>query len=217
MDKHKARLLISVIISLAAGICAIVGAVIHLTKSGAAIFAYYTVDSNIFMAIAALIYCAAALPVLTGKRKTVPKAVMVIKYFATVTVSITMLVVIFVLAPYYDDYLQGLRHLMIDGQLLYHHLLCPLLSILAFLFFDPPVEKKASLPFLSLIPTLIYAVVTALLNTAKLLYGPYPFLLVYEQPVYMSVVWFFAIHGIALLIGLGLYFGHRAIRKKLRK
>ena len=40
----------------------------------------------------------------------------------------------------------------------------------------------------------------AILNIAKLYVGPYPFLHVYEQPVYMTVFWIFAIIGGNVLI-----------------
>ena len=39
-----------------------------------------------------------------------------------------------------------------------------------------------------------------ILNIAKLYVGPYPFLHVYEQPVYMSVFWILAIIGGNVLI-----------------
>ena len=45
--------------------------------------------------------------------------------------------------------------------------------------------------------------------------GPYPFLHVYEQPVWASVLWFIAIPGGAYLIALLLRFGRRRCAKKL--
>ena len=43
--------------------------------------------------------------------------------------------------------------------------------------------------------TIVYAIPVLILNIAKLYVGPYPFLHVYEQPVYMSVFWILAILG----------------------
>ena len=49
------------------------------------------------------------------------------------------------------------------------------------------------------IPTVIYAVVVVILNILKLLEGPYPFLYVYKQPWYISLVWAVGIVGANLL------------------
>ena len=53
---------------------------------------------------------------------------------------------------------------------------------------------------MALLPTLVYALVLVILNLAKLVDGPYPFLKVYQQPVYMSCIWVLAILGGAYLI-----------------
>lgn len=55
---------------------------------------------------------------------------------------------------------------------------------------------------IAFLPTLIYAVVMVILNIAKAVHGPYPFLYVYEQPIYMSVVWGIVIPGIAWIIAI---------------
>ena len=55
---------------------------------------------------------------------------------------------------------------------------------------------------LILLPTIGYAIIALILNFAKLLYGPYPFLHVYEQPVYMSFVWLVVILSMAYVLAL---------------
>ena len=56
----------------------------------------------------------------------------------------------------------------------------------------------------AMLPTLLYGTITMLLNILRKLNGPYPFLHVYEQPVYMSIIWFIAIIGGSYLIALGI-------------
>ena len=52
--------------------------------------------------------------------------------------------------------------------------------------------------------TIAYAIVFITLNILKVYEGPYPFLMVYKQPVYMSIVWFILIVGGAFGIGKGI-------------
>ena len=49
--------------------------------------------------------------------------------------------------------------------------------------------------------TIAYAIVFITLNILKVYEGPYPFLMVYKQPVYMSIIWFILIVGGAFGIG----------------
>ena len=78
----------------------------------------------------------------------------------------------------------GLYNLLFKGSMLYHHTLCPILAILSFAF----VEKYDNLNAVKgLYFTLIYAAVMIALNVLKIVEGPYPFLLIYKQPVLHSV------------------------------
>ena len=55
---------------------------------------------------------------------------------------------------------------------------------------------------IAVIPTLIYAIIALILNLARRMDGPYPFLRVYRQPVSASAFWFAAILGGNYLIAL---------------
>jgi len=55
-----------------------------------------------------------------------------------------------------------------------------------------------------LIPTIIYAIISIILNILKVMDGPYLFLHVYNQPIYASVLWIIGILGGAYLIALGI-------------
>ena len=86
----------------------------------------------------------------------------------------------------------------------YQHFLCPLLSIGSFLLVDSFQElvDKTTLR-LALIPTVFYAIAAVIGNITKVIYGPYPFLHVYEQSVYMSIFWTVIIVGMAYFISFG--------------
>ena len=203
--------------SLASAGLSVFGVMKHLLGHGFSSLVYYTLDSNVFLAVAALIYCGNLFPVLFGWKKAIPGTVRKLKYIATAAISITFFVVLFVLPFYYDSYFAGLRTLLFSGSNLYLHLLSPLCAIASFLCFDPVSERSKALPFLSILPMLAYALVTTLLNLLRVIYGPYPFLRVYEQPVWVSVLWFFGLALFALAIGAGLYLGQRSMRRPPKK
>ncbi len=100
--------------------------------------------------------------------------------------------------------------LFVGGANLYHHVLGPILAIAAFLALEKEYVPSKKDALLAAVPTLVYAIVTALLNALYILHGPYPFLYVHEQPLWMSVMWFVLITGMAYLLALAL----RAIKKK---
>lgn len=83
--------------------------------------------------------------------------------------------------------------------MLYHHTLCPILAILSFVF----VEKYENLNTIhGLYFTIIYAIIMISLNVLKVVEGPYPFLLVYKQPIIHSIIWTVIIFAITYAIAL---------------
>ena len=114
--------------------------------------------------------------------------------------------VLFVLAP--DAGKHGYRTLLTEGDMLYHHLLCPVLALIVLVALERPALPLRDAA-LAVIPTLVYAIITLILNLARRLDGPYPFLRVYRQPVSASAFWFVAILGGNYLIALAV----RAIAK----
>ena len=50
--------------------------------------------------------------------------------------------------------------------------------------------------------TMIYAIIIIALNIIKIVEGPYPFLLIYNQPVVHSVIWTIVILAITYAIAL---------------
>ena len=83
--------------------------------------------------------------------------------------------------------------------MLYHHTLCPLIALASFIL----IEKYDDLNVLhGLIFTIIYAIIMIALNVLKIVEGPYPFLLVYNQPVIVSVLWTIVILAITYAIAV---------------
>ena len=153
-------------------------------------FAYYTIDSNIFVLVSAILYIVT--------RKNIPEIVHLAKYSSTVSVLITFLVVVFLLYPMSDF---NFQFLFLEGPNLLMHVLCPIIALISFLFFEENnLENTLKNNFRALYFTVIYAVIMIGLNILKIVVGPYPFFTFYEQPVLMSVLWILGIFIGALIL-----------------
>ena len=158
--------------------------------------AYYTIDSNIFLLISTILYLLTI--------NNVPKIVQLLKYSSTLSVFITFLVVVFVLYPMYNF---NFQFLFLDGPNLYMHVLCPILALISFIFFDSnEIENSLKNNLRSLYFTIIYAIILISLNILNVVSGPYPFLKVNQQSPLMSVFWIVLILGGALILSKVLLF-----------
>ena len=115
-------------------------------------FKYFTVDSNVFAGIVALIYIIYLGLLAKGKISELPKWLSYLKVAATTGVTLTMMVTVFFLAPQspttYFAYFMNSNLIM--------HLITPLLCIISFIFFEPAkLSFKESL--LGIGPMLLYS------------------------------------------------------------
>ena len=158
-------------------------------------FQYYTEDSNILMLIVSLI-----IVYYLAFNKKIPKWLEILNHMAVLGLTITFLVVIFILAPMYKF---NYTWFLFSGAMLYFHTLCPILAIITYLFFTKTNIENKYIPH-TMIFTIIYSIVLIILNICKVVEGPYPFLMVHKQPVYMSILWILLIDGGAFLLSWGL-------------
>lgn len=158
-------------------------------------FQYYTQDSNYFSLCVSVAFLIAACR--RRREDPLPQWLLTLRYLATCLLTVTFLVITLVLAPPYGWL--GYRVTLFTGAMSFQHLLCPVLSFVSFFLFED-CPRGRHLPLLALIPTVLYAVVSTLLNAARVLHGPYPFLYVYEQPWWQSVIYAVVIIGGAYLV-----------------
>ena len=159
--------------------------------SGTKMLRYYTNDSNIL----AMAVCAVCLPVglfCLLKDRPLPKWMQRIRHIAASCLMVTFIVAACILVPmeahntFYD--------FMIEGDYLYVHTLCPLLMLLS-VAVQGGKRLTAKHALAAVIPTAIYGAVSIFMNIRGAYEGPYPFLRVMRQPVYMSVLWCIVIVG----------------------
>ncbi|MBP3852991.1 MAG: hypothetical protein J6D18_00315 [Erysipelotrichaceae bacterium] len=166
-----------------------------LWQHGFQMLQYYTELSNLFSGFASLY-----MVMQIRKENRVTAEAKGFRYIALCLTTVTFLVVITVLGPMY-----GYGWILFAGQMLWTHTLCPILSALIFLFLErrPKLEKKQIA--YTLVPTLIYGIVAVIGNLTHVIVGPYPFLMVLDQPWWASVLWFIAILAGAYALAWGYY------------
>lgn len=217
--KRNFRLTMSLIINIIIIVLEIIGTTICASNTGLEMFSFYTTDSNIFALTACIVFAAFTVRALFFKDKPdIPKPVKILKYISVCCLSVTFIVVVTMFAPVLGE--DGYVQMLFEGDFLYYHFACPLLSLISFVLFEGGTELEEAYSVAATIPTAIYAVVAVLLNIFRIISGPYPFLEIYNQPVYLSVLWFLMIIGVSFLSAaiirfLGGIFAPKAERKPL--
>ena len=160
-------------------------------------FIFYTEDSNILSAcICAMVAVSQLVCIFTGRE--LPRWLHTLKYIATCCLTMTFLTVVFVLGPYCADQ-GGVVFLLTESSMLYHHLLNPLCAFVSFVLLEREPKLPARCVPLALVPTMLYGSVALWANYQRLITGPYPFLLVYQQTTRQTVLWCAAILAMNLL------------------
>ncbi len=172
----------------------IIGVILTVRTIGYIDVAYYTEDSNLLSLVISVIFL---VYLLKGK---VPKYVSIIKYMSVLCLMVTFLVVLFILGPMYNFNYQWL---FFTNDLIFFHLLCPIVAFVSFVFFEEhEFDRKDSLRACYF--TFIYAIILVILNIVDVVEGPYPFLMVRKQSIIMSLVWGIVIVGGSYILALGI-------------
>lgn len=212
MNQNK-RKVISLVCNIIIVIMEIIALILSIIKSGLGIFKMYTQDSNLLLLITCALF--STYQILNFKKGIdIPKIVSTLKYISTCMVTITLLIVLLVLIPMAG--FNTIGYMLFDGSMLFHHTLCPILAIISFVFFDEmEISKKETL--YAFLPTLGYGFVMVILNLVRVVEGPYGFLYVYQNPVYVTIIWGIVLLGFAYLISLFFKFIKNKCNNKLKK
>lgn len=116
-------------------------------------FKYFTVDSNVFAGIVALVYMIYLILLSKGKIKVMPKWLSYLKLAAATGVTLTMMVTVFFLAP--KSTTTYFAYFMNSN--LFMHLITPLLCIISFIFFEP-AQLSFIESFTGTCPMILYAI-----------------------------------------------------------
>ncbi len=163
----------------------IIGFGISISRRKLEIFVYYTQLSNLVTLFSSLVFVFAGGSAFSAS----------LRYLSSCMLTMTFFVTVFVLVPQMED---GFRKLMVSGNGLYHHTLCPLISIGSYILWEP----HASCWLLPTALTFIYGLVMLGLNYTKKYDGPYPFFRVHNQSVTATVIWMAVLTGFIALVSL---------------
>lgn len=211
MESMK-KIVLSIVVNSALVVLAVVGAVGSIQNHGSVLesMVYYTQDSNLFLGITSLLYVIALARILRKKATQIPFWIRRLRYFSICCISVTLFVVLLILAPMAKP-LGGLKWILFTDAMLYQHLLSPVIAIAAFLLLEKSPELRFKETFYALIPTLIYAAVIYPLNIAGIVDGPYPFLQVGNMSLGMSVLWFFIVLFLSYALAFLMWLCNRKI------
>lgn len=122
---------------------------------------YFTVLSNILMALTALVMIVFNVMLLVNAQASAPGWAIALKHVGTVAVMLTFSVVFMIFVPS-----TGVKF-MIEGDSLYMHLITPLIAAVGFMFFDPGPAVSWWFTAVSMIPMMLYAVLYYIMVMVK--------------------------------------------------
>ena len=162
----KTKIKISIVINILIFILTIAASIIMFTgfkfmfgpspnveSTSIGMFRFFTVDSNVFMGIMALIFAVYEIRLLKEKVKEIPFILYILKLMATSAVGLTFVVVFTYLGPICKD---GIIT-MLQNSNLFFHLIIPVLSMINFVVFERTNIIKFKHCLFGIIPMLLYA------------------------------------------------------------
>ena len=192
MNRNKCALICNILLVILGGIG------LYLACSENNVVEYYTNDSNILCLLSSLLFV--IYMIIKKDVGEIPFFASLLRYMATACLTLTFFVVFYLASTAGDTYFEGLLMFFTNGSMLFYHLLCPIISFISFTFFegDRRLNKKKTI-YLAMIPTVVYAIILIILNASNVVEGPYPFLMVNKNPVYISLIWVVVILGLNYL------------------
>ncbi len=191
----------------------------HSFMGGSRVFMYFTIQSNIAMAIISAIGCNYMI-----KNKLPGKAWQIIKFVGTVSITLTGVVFCFVLAPTLGEHAWNIQNVLT-------HVIVPLAAIMDFFVVSNVFSIQKKNVFFVIIPPILYAIYAGVgyvqgWQFAEGINYPYFFLnwgskagaigFTNELPFMGTVWWILALLIFLIVVGL-LYLSLADLLKKMRK
>ncbi len=145
-------------------------------------FLYYSDNAGMFALSSSIIYV-----IIVLAKKEPNFLCLALRYVSTTCLVLTLVGTFYVATTTGENYLDS----FIKGSHLFNNLLCPIVSSISFTMFegDRRLNKKKTIWY-ALIPTVIYGVIMLVCNVSNTFTGPYPFMMINDNPVYITVIVF---------------------------
>lgn len=125
----------------------------NMKFGGTGCFVFFTNDSNILAALCSLLMVPFNIKAIKSGRNEIPQWALILKFVGTVAVTVTLMVVLLFLGP-----TAGYAP-MFEGNCLELHLICPLIAIVSFCFFERGIVLSKKQVLWGIVPTIIYGTV----------------------------------------------------------
>ena len=174
-------------------------------------FLYYSDNAGMFALSSSIIY---VIVILTKKEPNFLS--LALRYVSTTCLVLTLVGTFYVATTTGENYLDS----FIKGSHLFNNLLCPIVSVISFTLFegDRRLNKKKTIWY-ALIPTVIYGIIMLVCNVTNTFTGPYSFMMINDNPVYLTVIVFIVTIILNYVIGRFLLLSnqkHAPRRKKVQ-
>ena len=145
-------------------------------------FLYYSDNVGMFALSSSIIYV-----IIVLAKKEPNFLCLALRYVSTACLVLTLVGTFYVATTTGENYLDS----FIKGSHLFNNLLCPIVSFVSFTLFegDRRLNKKKTIWY-ALIPTVIYGVIMLACNVSNTFTGPYTFMMINDNPVYLTVIVF---------------------------
>lgn len=156
-------------------------------------FLYYSDNAGMFALSSSIIY---VIVILTKKEPNFLS--LALRYVSTTCLVLTLVGTFYVATTTGENYLDS----FIKGSHLFNNLLCPIVSFVSFTMFegDRRLNKKKTIWY-ALIPTVIYGIIMLVCNVSNTFTGPYSFMMINDNPVYVTVIVFVVTLVLNYIIG----------------
>lgn len=161
---------------------------------------FYTHQSNFLALITSGVFVLVGIAKLFGDGR-IPHVVKFFRFMTTVMLYITLIVVLVGLGPM-AFLAGGDLFSMYGGPMFVMHLMGPLVSLLSFVCFEGTPRLGLGDAFLAVQYNYLYSLVMVILNAVGKVEGPYPFLMVDSNPVWLSVLYAVTLLPGAFLVAL---------------
>ena len=137
---------------------------------------YFTVNSNIFLAVVSVIGCA-LYALAHFKKRELPKWFSILRLTAVTAVSLTFFTTVFFLAPVFGSQDKDLMISLFTGCNLFMHILSPVVAMIGFCLFETHNEIKFKHVAIAIIPIVLYQILymSLVFGTGDTVYDLYGF------------------------------------------
>ena len=168
----------------------------------------FTNDSNVILLLSSVIMLVLGIKGICKKTYEFSIWARIIRLCGVLGTTLTFLIVMFYLLPIFGT-------AMISWySMTALHIICPVLGLVSFLFFEHGKPIKIKFSVIGIIPIIVYAITIIPLVALNVISAPYPFLDIYNQAVFVSILWFAGILGCSYLLSLLLVFLNNLLSKK---